>query len=253
MYRSFWEPISGLSDEQLGRLLRAIYAYQSGEEPQLDGEIAMAFKFMRRQFELDGAKYRRKCENLINNTSSRNRDESVTKSEKESRNRDESGSENENENENEREFVSLSRARVREAETDTDREKQKIFESFFIRGFADPIAETNRFWAHYAARGWKFGDGLPVEDKLAASQKWKPDKEGGGPPVKVRQYLMAVYKAMIRDGSGPVALYALVRAAAKGQDLELTYRDGASAEMVMHYIDQHKMRFDWNLRFRKAQ
>ncbi len=48
LYTSQYGPIKGLSDEQLGRLLRAIYRYNMGEEVSLDddGMLRMAFLFI---------------------------------------------------------------------------------------------------------------------------------------------------------------------------------------------------------------
>ncbi len=58
IYKSFYEPIKDLPNEQLGELFRAIYLYQiTGEEPQPTSIIFMPFQFFKNQFRLDGIKY----------------------------------------------------------------------------------------------------------------------------------------------------------------------------------------------------
>ena len=57
LYNSFYEPIKYLSDEQLGRLLRAIFNYSSTGEITEDKEIMIAFMFIKNQIDLDTKKY----------------------------------------------------------------------------------------------------------------------------------------------------------------------------------------------------
>lgn len=73
IYKSFYRPISRLSDEQLGRLFRAIFKYQLGEvvsevvsevvlknDVLVDDDIKMAFEFFKNQFDIDECKYHSK-------------------------------------------------------------------------------------------------------------------------------------------------------------------------------------------------
>jgi hypothetical protein len=70
MYKSFYEPISGLPDEVLGRLLRAIFNYQiSGVEPDKTSDVYMIFLFFKNQFRLDNIKYDKTCEKNSKNGS----------------------------------------------------------------------------------------------------------------------------------------------------------------------------------------
>ena len=57
IYKSFYKPISRLSDRQLGRLFRAIFLYQLGEVVTVEEDIEMAFEFFKNQFEIDESKY----------------------------------------------------------------------------------------------------------------------------------------------------------------------------------------------------
>lgn len=57
IYKSFYKPISKLSDKQLGRLFRKIFLYQLGEVVTVEEDIDMAFEFFKNQFEIDESKY----------------------------------------------------------------------------------------------------------------------------------------------------------------------------------------------------
>ena len=67
IYKSFYKPISRLSDKQLGRLFRAIFKYQLGEEVTVEEDIEMAFGFLINQFEIDETKYHGIVERNRNN------------------------------------------------------------------------------------------------------------------------------------------------------------------------------------------
>ena len=57
IYKSFYPAIEDLTNEQLGKLFRAIFEYQITETDCTDPDIMMAFKFFKNQFRLDAAKY----------------------------------------------------------------------------------------------------------------------------------------------------------------------------------------------------
>lgn len=67
IYKSFYKPIARLSDKQLGRLFRAIFKYQLGEEVTVEEDIEMAFGFFINQFEIDETKYHGIVERNRNN------------------------------------------------------------------------------------------------------------------------------------------------------------------------------------------
>ena len=62
LYKSHFAPISTLSDEQLGRLFRAVYRWQIEGEAETEPDIAMAFGFLVNQFRIDKDKYLMRCE-----------------------------------------------------------------------------------------------------------------------------------------------------------------------------------------------
>ena len=69
LYRSHYESISQLTDEQLGRLLRLLFQWQiEGKiEKDPEGVVNMAASFIINQFKVDRAKYQERCEmNRVN-------------------------------------------------------------------------------------------------------------------------------------------------------------------------------------------
>ena len=56
------EILTDLSDEQAGKLFKAIYSHQIDEEPKLDQMTKMVFLPFRNQFERDNEKYAKTCE-----------------------------------------------------------------------------------------------------------------------------------------------------------------------------------------------
>lgn len=57
LYNSFYEPIKSLKNEQLGKLLRAIFDYTINGEITQDSEIMVAFMFIKNQIDLDSKKW----------------------------------------------------------------------------------------------------------------------------------------------------------------------------------------------------
>ena len=63
LYHKYDEILQDLSDEQFGKLMRALFAHSMGEEPEdLTPEIAMAYRFIANQIDIDRDKYDKKCE-----------------------------------------------------------------------------------------------------------------------------------------------------------------------------------------------
>ncbi len=63
LYKDFWEPIRELTNEQLGRLFRAIYEFQAeGIIDEVDPDIRMVWKFFMKQFKIDDEKYEQICQ-----------------------------------------------------------------------------------------------------------------------------------------------------------------------------------------------
>ena len=67
MYKSWGAAIKNMDDAQAGALLKAIYAYQAGEETELDGAISFVFDLIRDKFEDDAEKYEKECQKKAEN------------------------------------------------------------------------------------------------------------------------------------------------------------------------------------------
>ena len=61
-YISHYLAINGLNNEQLGRLFRAIFEKQLGNEVVLEADIEIAYNFINNQLVVDEKKYIEKCE-----------------------------------------------------------------------------------------------------------------------------------------------------------------------------------------------
>lgn len=62
LYISQYTAIKDLTDEQIGRLFRAIFEKQLGNEVVLADDIKIAFNFINNQLVIDKNKYKEKCE-----------------------------------------------------------------------------------------------------------------------------------------------------------------------------------------------
>lgn len=137
IYKSFYKPISRLSDKQLGRLFRAIFKYQLGEEVTVEEDIEMAFEFFKNQFEIDELKYQGIVERNRNNGRKGGNDKnSETVKSKSSGSQTSqstpnnpvgakraSGGLNDNENDNDLKETSLSRSKEKEEDFGKDVDK----------------------------------------------------------------------------------------------------------------------------------
>ena len=72
LYTSYYAIIEGLTDEQLGKLMRAIFIYaRDGEIINLEPTLRMAFAFIKDDMERNQAKYNEKREKLRANAQKR--------------------------------------------------------------------------------------------------------------------------------------------------------------------------------------
>lgn len=63
LYTSYYSIIEGLSDAQLGQLMRALFLYaRDGEQIQLEPVVRMAFAFIKDNIDRNTEKYQKKCE-----------------------------------------------------------------------------------------------------------------------------------------------------------------------------------------------
>lgn len=63
IYGSYADQVNVLTDNEAGRLFKALINYRNGEEPRnLNGLEMMAFLFIRQQMDYDVEKYEKQCE-----------------------------------------------------------------------------------------------------------------------------------------------------------------------------------------------
>ena len=60
IYKADYEAIKNLSDQNLGKLFRAIFEYHNDKELQLEPEVQMALNFLKKQLQLDHIKWEKK-------------------------------------------------------------------------------------------------------------------------------------------------------------------------------------------------
>ncbi len=60
IYKADYDAIKNLSDQNLGKLFRAIFEYHNDKELQLEPEVQMALNFLKKQFQLDHIKWEKK-------------------------------------------------------------------------------------------------------------------------------------------------------------------------------------------------
>lgn len=110
LYKSFFGPISGLSNEQLGKLFKALFEWQitgpNGPLSEgLDDVTKIVFGFFTNQFRIDDEKYNAKCEKNRQAITQRWEREAIRTNtdEYERKRANTNGSYNDNENDNENE------------------------------------------------------------------------------------------------------------------------------------------------------
>ena len=60
IYKADYDSIKNLSDQNLGKLFRAIFEYHNDKELKLEPEVQMALNFLKKQFKLDHIKWEKK-------------------------------------------------------------------------------------------------------------------------------------------------------------------------------------------------
>ena len=72
VYKEWEDLVSELDDEKAGKLFKAMFAYtRRGEEPKLDTVTRLIFKVLKAQFDRDGEKWEKRCEQNRENAKKR--------------------------------------------------------------------------------------------------------------------------------------------------------------------------------------
>lgn len=237
IYTGFYKPVSMLSDKQLGRLFRALFRYNLGEEFDVEEDIRMAYAFFTNQMEVDERKRQAKIMRDVENGRKGGNPKLTGKAAQPTvkggltpDNPPLRGDKAINENENENENVSLfprARAQTEEGGDAAERERELFFEEilFFEKKIAWPMPEAERFRNHYARTGWLDANGTPIRDKRAALLNWDTR---GAPLVDAAPEDLQKFRRLY-DG--------LTNDKAKRAFLDGVYRitlDGVSAKVRVH-------------------
>lgn len=183
LYKSFYEPVSGLTDDQLGRLFRTIFQWQitgmADKDP--DDAVNMALGFIINQFRIDNGKYLERCEKNRTNANIRwEKTKNATASNRIQSHPDECEkckpmrmmpNDNENDNENGNIFGGP-------GDETPARKSKKVF----ARPSTDDVAayckergngiDPEAFMDYYDSVGWKVGN-KPMRDWRAAVRTWE--------------------------------------------------------------------------------
>lgn len=180
LYNSFYEPIKSLSNEQLGRLFRAIFNYTMDGEITQEGDIKIAFLFIKNQLDMDITKWE-ETRKKRSEAGKKHKGNQYSKTEQTEQMEQvfQNGSENENDNVN----VNVN---VNNKKENT---KRKNFKPPTLEQVEHYCKERNNgidaesFIDFYEAKGWMIGKNK-IKDWKACVRTWernKKSKEGNVP------------------------------------------------------------------------
>lgn len=195
-YFTYTETLSALSDEQVGKLFRALLLYaENGTVPRLDGMCMMAFGFIRGDIDRMNESYEKKCAALQQNGMKGGRPPKQTVSEKPN------GFE-ENQMVSEETKKTYGKGNSKEKDNGNGKgegdinasaaaapAQQKTTKKQFVPPTVDEVREycneqgltvdAERFVDYYEANGWKVGN-QAMKDWKAAVRNWaRRDRERG--------------------------------------------------------------------------
>lgn len=188
LYKSFYGPIEGMTDDQLGRLFRAIFQWQIDGRADPAPDIQVAFGFIVNQFQVDNGKYRDRCERnqangKLGGRPKKNRSvsqkpngffENPQKPTKTQQNPNDN--ENDNENDNDSKGVRGNEAPARKHEIFVKPSFSDVQSYCRERGNGiDPAA----FIDHYESNGWMVGK-TRMRDWKAAIRTWERRDRANG-------------------------------------------------------------------------
>lgn len=189
IYTSFYKPVSKLSDEQLGRLFRALFRYNLEEGVEVDPDIEMAFEFFKNQMDIDNSKWLKKVEKLRENAKKSRSKQMLPNATKSNP----IGLVNVNENVNEN---VIKEEKLKE-ESQILFPKPEItaaprFRKPTVQEVSSYCAERKNnvdaeaFWNFYESKGWKVGKN-PMKSWKAAIVTWEKSRGITKPRVSKRE------------------------------------------------------------------
>lgn len=196
-FHSYGKKTERLSDQELGRLVRALCVYsETGERQELTGRESLAFDFMAEDIDRAKEAYKKKCDTNRHNVERRyttvddgnERIPSPTKSTKDKN--------KQKEKENQKEYtgdIGASPQRTRKAFIPPTPSDVRAY--CLEHGYA---VDAERFCDYYQKQGWKLSNGLPIRDWQACVRTWaRRDQERG---VQARPQSSNIFADMAREG-----------------------------------------------------
>lgn len=150
IYKAFYEPISELSDEDLGLLFRSIFNYQiNGIEPTNTSRIYMAFQFFKNQFRLDNDKYQKVVNR--NKTNGLNGGRPKTQDNPNNPVGFQKPKKADNDNDNDNDIIDISKTSLIDCE--------KLFIEKTLNNWSEYYAkqEASKFYHFYGSKNWMVG------------------------------------------------------------------------------------------------
>lgn len=187
LHTAMLKPIQGLSNEALGRLFRALYAFATEGVEDVAEDIAIPFAYIINQLKMDAAKYEGICEKRRNAARKgglqKAANATIWQQMQASAAYNDNVNDNDNVNVNDNVCVyDTLNARTREGDTHT----QDYLYVIFFRNIKNAEAETARFIAHYAATDWTLQGGAKIApaNRVEKARTWTPqDSEERFPRV----------------------------------------------------------------------
>lgn len=175
-----------LTDEEVGRLFRALMTYHStGEETEITGRESIAFDFIREDIDRTEQAYKTKCE-----TNRKNRLIAI-----------------ENERQQSSTSVDVPSQKEKEKEKDKEKENNKRFTPPTVDEVAEYCRERNNgidpqyFIDYQTARNWVLSNGKQCKDWRATVRTWEQHNynRSQGKVVSAQQYQQRDYSNEQQD------------------------------------------------------
>lgn len=192
IYKSFYEPIKSMSNENLGALFRSIFEYQLEKKHCNNADVKMAFDFFVNQFRLDDEKYQKTCEarKMAGSEGGKKRvanQANATFAKQSQANQAVNVNDTVNVNVNDNVNVNVIKGDAR----GTDKSSPippKLKTTKFVKPSTEEITaychernnnvDANKFYDYYESNGWHVGKN-PMKDWKAAIRTWERKENYG--------------------------------------------------------------------------
>lgn len=183
MFVDYKEKFKKLSDEQMGKLIRAVFEYEdSGVEPDMDDLIvSMAFDVIKVDLDKNHAKYEEIVEKRKEAGRKGGKCKQVQAKEANARfakqtqaNQAVNDNDNVSDNDNVTPIVGVNKGDARGKRTRFSPPSPEDIREYCRE--KNITVDADRFIDYYSAQGWKLSNGNPMKDWKAAVRNWSRDK-----------------------------------------------------------------------------